>query len=356
MKNFRYYNAALIGMVVAYMLVLVFASRDIQPFTGDLTRLGGYPEKDYGWNTPLLGFENRLFDFANDLSQYNRHYDVIIIGDSFSRDSVFGWQNFLISQTGLSVLTFHVDRLNIDDLVNSPQFRSSPPLAVVYQSVERVALTRLSRPAMQRLPDLTPRTISLAPRNMSRTGPTPIPLTRQTEEKGFVERMNMASNMYMKMFFRDVLGVNITEVATLPLKKAWFSSEKSDEIVFLQSHLLPATLALDRMESALLGARKLKGMIEQNGNTKLYLMFFPNEISVYRDQLQSPEIKVASLMDHFDDFNQDDIVRLDKAFQSALDAGLVDLYLPNDTHTSSVGYKIAAEKLMGKMIEDKLIR
>ncbi len=356
MKTFRYYNATLIGLVTSYMLVLVFASRGIQPFTGDLTRLGGYPEADYGWNAPMQGFENSLFNFANTLAGYNRHYDVIVIGDSFSRDSVFGWQNFLISQTGLSVLTFHVDRLDIEDLVNSPQFRANPPLAVVYQSVERVALTRLSRPAMQSLPDIAPRTVVLPARKMEQPGLPPIPLRRETKEESLVERMNIASNMFMKIFFRDVLGVNITEVAALPLRKDWFSSKKSSELIFLESHLLPSTLALDRKDSALLGARKLKGMIEQNGKTKLYLMFFPNEISVYRDQLQSNEIEVASLMDHFDDFNQDDIVRLDDAFQAAINSGVIDLYFPNDTHTSSVGYKIAADKLLEKMVEDGLVR
>jgi hypothetical protein len=83
------------------------------PVDGDLARVGGYAENDFGPIAPQAAFDQNLFKVTTDLKDYDKYYDVVVLGDSFSVDQVsrrFGWQNYFINRTGLSMIVFDTRR------------------------------------------------------------------------------------------------------------------------------------------------------------------------------------------------------------------------------------------------------
>lgn len=56
MLRHRFYVCALVASFVIVVAGLLFSSTLLQPFSGDLTRIGGLSERDFGWNAPQRKF------------------------------------------------------------------------------------------------------------------------------------------------------------------------------------------------------------------------------------------------------------------------------------------------------------
>lgn len=349
MTAFQKYNLAFFLIFVLCTGVFSFLSLDMQPYSGDLTRIGGYREADYGWNEPKEVFVEPMFRYATEWSDYNHHYDVVVIGDSFSKDVEHGWQNFLSMTTGLSVITFHVDRFRIEDLVQNPVYKSDPPMLVIFESVERVALARFARDSELDVPiekkTLNPNVKMLAPK------PAKVVAKSRLIDADFLEKLNLASNYFSKAFFREVLHLNFTKVTSIEVNAAYFSTKKSNEFLFLKTHLDPNTLSLTKLGEAKKGLSKIKAAVEGNGKTYFQLMIFPNKLSVYRGVLQNSSIKVKSLFDYSEEFSTFNLLPVYELLQQHVNDHVIDLYLPNDTHVSSKGYEYVAELVVKNLKE-----
>jgi hypothetical protein len=142
MSSFKTYNKIILGFIGPAILFMVAAALYTDPTTGELTRLGGYLEKDFGWNLEQQRFPTPLYAVAESLEEYDRHYDVIVYEDSFSRDLDRGWLNYLVAKTGWSVLTLVTERIAIDDIRNTEIYRNSPPKLFIYETVERYLIRR----------------------------------------------------------------------------------------------------------------------------------------------------------------------------------------------------------------------
>ena len=78
---YRRYNRILAAVIVPVVVVLAATSLFLQPYDGGLTRLGGYPEKLYGWNAPQLRFAKPLYrQFKTREAGYREPADVVVLG------------------------------------------------------------------------------------------------------------------------------------------------------------------------------------------------------------------------------------------------------------------------------------
>ena len=94
------------------LVCFVLAIR-MQPINGDLTRIGAYPESQYGWSTPQRVFAQPLF--GNSVAD---QADVLVIGDSFATAmSNHQWQNQVVVATGMSVSTVSSYDLTVDQAI-----------------------------------------------------------------------------------------------------------------------------------------------------------------------------------------------------------------------------------------------
>ena len=121
------------------MLVLSFY---MEPISNELTRMGGYLENDYGWNSPQEHFIQPLFKKAYSIEDYQQYYDVVVVGDSFSENESHGWLNYFSNRSGLTVISFNMISVALDEVINSPIYQEKPPKLFIYQSVERNVISR----------------------------------------------------------------------------------------------------------------------------------------------------------------------------------------------------------------------
>jgi hypothetical protein len=99
------YNRILLIPLGSLFAVFTALALWVQPIEGDLTRLGGFTENDFGWNEPQQQFSSALFKLTGE-QKYDRYYDVVVLGDSFSNANPRAqWQNYFVRATGLSLVT-----------------------------------------------------------------------------------------------------------------------------------------------------------------------------------------------------------------------------------------------------------
>ena len=131
----------LLTVVLLSMTGLFVAGVYLQPLDGDLTRLGFFAEREFGWNAPQIEFPDTRLDLPSGLmdpGHFGRYHDVVVLGDSFVWGSPkLQWQNYLLAATDWSVATQNINSVRLHDVLVSPVFRSHPPRILIVESVER---------------------------------------------------------------------------------------------------------------------------------------------------------------------------------------------------------------------------
>ena len=139
--SFKKYSLSLIYLFL--FIAVIFGCMEIffEKLYGDLTRIGNFPERYFGWQSPQPSIPPDLFkDYPLNEA------DILVIGDSFSMGRT--WQTKLMSE-GLKVGTIHWDDLQTGGVLHSDlgnQLRSSGFKGhyVIIQSIERLFQSRMN--------------------------------------------------------------------------------------------------------------------------------------------------------------------------------------------------------------------
>jgi hypothetical protein len=140
MLSYRTYAVLLAAAGFAMMSVLLAVALWLEPLRGDLTRLGGYAENDFGWRTPQAVFDPPLAVGPD----RDEALDVVVFGDSFSWQSAqmhqtpsgAFWTDHLAAMTGWRVGVAGRPEQMVA-LLASDRFQGQRPMAIVLQVVER---------------------------------------------------------------------------------------------------------------------------------------------------------------------------------------------------------------------------
>ena len=101
--NYRAYNLIILIPLGILFAVYISLAPWVEPLEGDLTRLGGFTENDFGWNEPQQQFSSPLVSLEGK-HEYDQYHDVVVLGDSFSEAYPKAqWQNYFVRGTGLSL-------------------------------------------------------------------------------------------------------------------------------------------------------------------------------------------------------------------------------------------------------------
>src|SRR5690242_13200298 len=146
---YRRYLFVLLGMCGLFIGGGIYAAVSFEPLVGDLTRLGGFAEKDYGWN----GEEEQFVPPLAEQASLDGHYPIIVLGDSFStrtsadRQTPFGsfWTDFLAADSGFRVGVFSIENYSLADILGSHEVQRNPPRLIVLELSERSLKKRLGR-------------------------------------------------------------------------------------------------------------------------------------------------------------------------------------------------------------------
>lgn len=345
------------GIVSALAWYLVPIPRKLELGTGDLTRIGWYPNNLYGNLKPQARFEPPLVRVAAAL---DGAYDVLILGDSFTGDADKCWANHLAAH-GVSVLVIPLAQdtapgaasdsraieRQVAALVDSPAFREHPPGVVVFQSIERMLKRRLvdaAEPCAGEGP--------AAP-------PVPSPVLRRSEASAYrIEAFALSTarrnDEQQLTYARDFLINNVRklfgwkpDVRRYELREPRFSSARPRALLVLYAELdkgawNDADVAIMRCQLATLQQR-----VQANGRSLFLTLLIPDKLSAYHPDLvdgSPPRGIIGRLADPR--FNW---VAADEALRAAIVAGETDVYLPNDTHFGTRGHEVTAEAVLRAM-------
>lgn len=347
MQSFRRYNlllAALLGPVVALMLV---ASFFLQPYDGDLTRIGGFPETRYGWQAPQKRFVPPLYHLHDSGdATLAESAEIIVIGDSFSHRADVSWPNYLAQATGLRVHVFKSGKMTPDQLLQSETFRHNPPRVMIWQIVERNLINRRSADNVSCRVGAAPVAAQIPAHSLSVTAQT-----FQREVRAAAFDLSIAADSLTKILPRELIGYNWTRARRLALThEAPFSSTERRQLLVYLNDIKKSGRTDADWESARCRLIELQNRVQANGQTYFIAMIAPDKLSAYDDFLVDRSLAGLS---HIDRLARDPALhlpRIDLALRRAIRDGVTDVYLSNDTHWGSAGYAVAARAVVEQLM------
>ncbi|MFM8333414.1 MAG: alginate O-acetyltransferase AlgX-related protein [Candidatus Methylumidiphilus sp.] len=352
MADHKRYVLGLVSLLFAEMLVLVGTSYYLEPLVGDMTRLGSYAENDFGWNDPQQVFVHEASPL---LDSYEQYADILVVGDSFSFAGLFGmlnfpWQTFLAAETGLTIATIshythtvppRYDATLIPKIVSSDAFQKQPPRILIMEIVER---------QLSILPDVGGECAGIvqsAKAHDLRFSPTAQPTReaqRKKERPPLAEQTAYAQKYLLGLLRRDSDETPIVSQLALTSSKL-FSSKRSGVLLVYEGDIKKKNWGKSELTEIRCKLVKLQNLVQKNGKTFFVAMLVPDKLTAYSGYLQDRSDANSSVIGSLALDQSLHIPRIDKAIQAEIDAGAIDVYLPNDTHWAYRGHQTAASAL-----------
>lgn len=340
---YRHYNRLLAAVIVPVVVVLAAISLFLQPYDGGLTRLGGYPEKIYGWNEPQQRFSKPLYrQYMTREASYREPADVIVLGDSFTFLDQVSWPNYFVKDTGLRLQSYRIDKTPIENILESETFRRHPPRILVVENVERVLWERLQR-------DVKDCRLLPTQRNASalRLAPLPIePEHFQRDTRSSPLNFPLSLNYLTKALPRQLLNRDRTLVSRLSLTRpAPFSNIETRELLVFKHDLDKINWSPEMWEKIRCNLVNLQNQVQANGYTFFIAMVAPDKLSAYSDWLEDQRFSKLSRIDLLASDPALHLPRFDLRLKKAIHNNTIDVYLNNDTHWGANGYALVAREL-----------
>ena len=342
------YNKFLIISFIVIALPLSFFVFWLEPYTGDLARIGGFKENEYGWNSFQKRFKKCHYTLGASIKDYNKHFDIVTIGDSFSVNEAQSWQNYLALSSNASIITFHRRSVSASSILKHPQFIESPPKLFISQVVEhgiQTALHDIELDLAQENNVIDPPKAQLNVRAVKFDNY----LESYSRERATGFSMDTALH-YIKTNIKQGLG---SRKKSFPIKvedkEGLFSNKHPDSALFY--HLDKLKLSINKNEWGIIEKRFsiLQNLIQANGFTNFIAMIAPDKSTVYRNYLLNPEVRFESSHNFMPKKNSVNWLNIEQFMVNSFEKGAIDLYLPNDIHWGSEGYKVAAEAVISNL-------
>ncbi|WP_406610275.1 hypothetical protein [Agarivorans sp. JK6] len=343
MASFHRFNCIVILSIGFFSIVLVATSAYLEsPTIGNLTRTAGFSENDFGWNQPQNFYHDALFQ--KNKKSYQFYSDVVVLGDSFSQDDLNNnWVNYFVEATGLTAQVLHFNQGGASRLLSSPLFLEKPPKLFVFQSVEASLYKRSSQKDCQ-FPQKTSHselpTIQLDNNRHYST------YSVAREVNHFSLDLDQASHYLLKALSRTI-GLNVSDTVALEVTRlGLFSSQVKNKLLIHENDFDKQYLEAEDLELMACNLLAIQKAVEKNGKTRFVLMIAPDKLSAYSKVLADQQYANFSLIPSLGKYSELSMLRLDSLIQDEVERGTVDIYLPNDTHWGSEGYRFAAEQLI----------
>jgi hypothetical protein len=346
--------AWLLAVTLVSVAALFALGIHLQPLNGDLTRVGFFAEKDFGWNEPQLEFARPLYT----IGQYNRHHDVVVLGDSFSTGRPeLQWQNYLSLATGWSVLTLDANKVKLDQVLSNPVFLKTPPKLLIFELVERdLPLVLKQNQTCDHIGSRSNPPIAAAaiPKHVFSTMPTwPDNIKRFSRPMKRATAWHDINVGYVRGYLwhsllRQLFGDTHTRALKIALNRpAPFSSRNNRDLLVFRDDLKKARWWRDvPIGDTSCRIEAIRGKVEANRHTRFIFMAAPDKLTAYSDFITEKDLPDASALAELSSHHPSVMPHLDLTLKSALNQGVLDVYMPNDTHWGSIGNRITTETLI----------
>lgn len=294
---------------------------------GDLARLGGFAERDYGPGVPQPAPKIA----PNTVALADA--DIVVLGDSFSNRLL--WQGEYEAMTGQRTLTFQYGEAGcISNWLRwMHEQKLKPGALVVVETVERNYVSRFAQ-------------LTTCPRV------TPLPMRRHlgdANKKAWIDSGISLDIMYqLRVLMNSVrLGsqdaYRAGEAVNVVLKHAdRFTNRRADRLLYHADDEVKDGWRPSQLASALAGLSAQRAAFEASGQ-RFEMLVIPDKSSVYRDDIVAPRMRAVALTH---DLQQAGLWPLDtqQCFRS-LALKVPDFYLPDDMHVGVTANRLIAASI-----------
>jgi hypothetical protein len=154
------------------------------------------------------------------------------------------------------------------------------------------------------------------------------------------QQLTYARDFVLRNVERTLVGPP-SGVREFALRSARFSSLHPRALLVVSHDVEKAQWTPDDVERMRCQLLRLQRRVEATGTTRFVALLIPDKLSAYHADLidLSPP---PSVLDAVIDPSLN-APRVDKALRAAIEAGTLDVYLPDDTHFGAAGYAVTAE-------------
>lgn len=346
--NTNTYVALVAGTAFALAALILSLAIGIQDYTGSQTRIGGYLESEFAPTQNQAVFATPLFRTGKSAEDYDKYYDIVVIGDSFTEDTTSSWLNFLARDLSASALFLHIDKIDMGDLLNHQTFRERPPKHLILETYEGRTFSRFSR--LRRLAGtepLSPPKVTL-PLMAEAREPTRLVQSTASEPTDLKTSMGIAAHYLRNEVKRVVVGHRGAWALRIDLDcETCFSHTRQSSVLIGPLKDEVSAFKFHLRDKAVEGIETLSAIVEPNGWTEINTLVFPRKINIYQrytkitepptifnDKLPVKELKLIPLLG---------------ALKQAVEDGVVDVYAPHDHHATNSGYRIVA-RIVGDVL------
>ncbi|MEK9149514.1 MAG: hypothetical protein AAB267_05650, partial [Candidatus Desantisbacteria bacterium] len=182
------------------------------------------------------------------------------------------------------------------------------------------------------------------------------PLIRLKGDNNLDIKPGYATNYLFNNMLRALFNFNKTKVEKFHLsRRDLFSNRLSDEILIYKFDLYKDKWSSSQINSIRCSLVNIQNRVQSNGKTFFVFMAVPDKLTAYSEYIVN---NGAIKNDTIDMLSSDEMLhihRLDKSLKKAIQEGVKDVYLPNNTHWGSEGHKIAAKTLVDYLEESGVI-
>lgn len=336
------------SLIAVLELAVVCFAFYLEPTDGDLTRMLGYSENDYGWQQQQVRFSEQLYAKSGRIRDFN----TVVVGDSFSLSEENSWLNWLVVSTNLNLVAFHSSKLDMTSFLASEEFQRNPPRLLIYEIVERNIGYKL---ASGNKATCNPRYDTAPAIEISERLTASVPHFRQTVKNLSDVDLNLGASYLDKKFYRlielPVLSIlpfyddNAVGPAELT-RSDLFSNRESGQILYVGDDLLKRTWKRGTYIKAGCQLLRWQNMVQANGVTHFVAVIAPDKLTAYAPYLKNESLRNLSSIEELESVPGLRIVNLLGPIRRAIASGEKDIYLPNDTHWGAAGQQIASDAVV----------
>jgi len=336
----RFYGSVLlIVMAPAVLLMNIYAWSGLQHLATDLTRVGGFPDEDFGWSGTEYKFAEPPVVYPEGDEVYKTYTDMVVFGDSFSMRRDSSWISHFVNMTGMTAQVMHYGQGGIERVVDTDLYRTRPPRVVVFEVLERMLLKMFRKePAECRLSDPG----------------VPLPADFEPLDIPLVEYLRDTSKHYgdyklaAKIIRNRLLLLAGQEEKLKPriaklTADTLFSHRKSGELLYFKGDLEKREWPDNLSSRIRCGIERIRVMTEANGYTAFAVMLVPDKLSIYSPWLVDSSKANLTLLDERILTTITHSLDIRSMAVQEVEHGFVDFYLPGDTHWSSKGDRQVAQ-------------
>ncbi len=339
MKKF---SIRFIAILIPLYLVVYFYMIKIEPnLSGDMGNTGQIPfGSEYNENLKRNYLkQTNTYEFTTFSAE--KKYKTVTIGDSFSQQAVFGYQNYLSVLVKSDILSYsptdimYPPEQTAIKLLNSGCFSSIETKIVVVESVGRSFVERLKNLDFNLKFDLT----SKASQNTKIKPPKTITLLEKT-----------CSWLRLSIDFQSSIKKG-------DLNAVYFNHQKyGNKLFFYADDLKFSSLSKNDIQTAKSNLIKLQKLFEAKGIKFIYIIA-ADKYDVYQSFIVNNKYPENKLLENFDSIPF--VLNSKKILLPMVQNGVKDVYMINDSHWSYKASEAVAKELHRRIklmeVDDKKI-